>query len=161
MLTLGEAPSNTHLFLCFHNHQATSMIIELNPLESCLGTCCRELRHQKKNTWSSGPGVSCCRPTIESTENQTSLANTQAVSKCYTFSSSWSQRGQCSGWSRPRRASRSAVQHRFKEANHKKNLQRGGAQDFEISFQGSNSTAPTKKRRYADLVVNSPEGEAR
>ena len=46
---------------------------------------------------------------------------------CWIVSSSWSQRGQWSGWSSPRRANLSVVQHWFSDANQIKNLHLGGA----------------------------------
>ena len=50
-------------------------------------------------------------------------------------SGSWSQRGQRAGCCKPRQARQSVVQHRSRWANQWKNLTRGGAQLFQVSFQ--------------------------
>jgi hypothetical protein len=52
-------------------------------------------------------------------------------------SGAWLQRGQQAGCCRPRRASRSAVQHRSRLASQWKNRSRGSAQHFQVSFQVS------------------------
>lgn len=77
----------------------------------------------------------------------------------WIVSASWSQRRHFSGWSRPRRAKRSAVQQRFREASQMKDLHLGGAQVFQILCAGSNRTFPLKKRPYADLDEYSLEAE--
>jgi hypothetical protein len=78
--------------------------------------------------------------------NQTSLVKTQLTKICCTVSSAWSQSREQSGWSKPRRANRSAVQHRFKAASQRKNLHLGGAHVVQILLAGSNETALMKKR---------------
>ena len=117
---LGEVPSKTQPFLCFHIHQDTSTTKELKPLRDWLGTRCTAWSHQSAKILSFQPGASCCSPISSKTENHTLLANTQGVSKCWTFSSSWSHKGQRSGCSSPHRANRSAVQQRLRIANHTK-----------------------------------------
>jgi hypothetical protein len=146
LLMLGEAASKTHVFRCFHNHQATSMTKELNPFFLQLDVTHSADFHHSWNTTSFGPGAHPCNPTLDRILNQTSLAKTQPTRRCYAVSSCWSQRRQRSGWSSPLRASRSAVQHLLRVASHMKNLHLGGAQFFQMRLAGSKPTAPTKKR---------------
>ena len=64
---------------------------------------------------------------------------------CSISSSLWSHSGQQGWYGKPWRANLSAVQHL---SNHRKNLQRSGAQDIHtVSLQGSKDVEPTKKRR--------------
>lgn len=81
-------------------------------------------------TVSSGPYVRCCKPTKDKTGNHTLLVNTHEVSKCCIFSSSWLHNGYYPRWPTLRWANRSAVQQRFSEANHTKELQRGQSSSF-------------------------------
>ena len=61
------------------------------------------------------------------------------------FSSSWSQRGQCSGRGRPLFCKRSAVQQRFRIASHTKVLHFPGAHDFHTFSQNSTCAWRNKK----------------
>lgn len=63
-----------------------------------------------------------------------------AVSSC------WSQRRHFSGWFRPRRAKRSAVQHLLRGVSQMKSLHLEGAQLFHIRSVGSKVTDPAIKR---------------
>jgi hypothetical protein len=71
--------------------------------------------------------------------------NTQPTRIWWIVSSAWSHKGQASGWGNPLFARRSAVQHWLWKTNQIKNLQRGGAQLFQILLQGPNLMVPTKK----------------
>jgi hypothetical protein len=76
------------------------------------------------------------------TSNQTVLEKEQPVSRCLIVSSDWSQSGHLDACGNPRIASLSPVQHLSRQANHKKKLTLGGAQDFQFSFQMSEMIAP-------------------
>jgi hypothetical protein len=157
MLMFGEAPSDTQAFLCFRSHHATRITMELKPFFWILGTLLSaSLQHSWKTT-SAVPGDRNCSPTLLRTWNQISLAKTQDTKMCWTVSSCWSHRGQLSWWSRPRRASVSAVQHLFSEVNQTNNLHRGGAQLFHILSVSSNKVDPARNHLYADFAEYSPE----
>ena len=143
----GEALSNTHAFLCFQICQATKITIELKPFFLCLDTSLSASLHQSWNPVASDVVARCCKPNLLSVLNQTSLVKTQSTSKWCTDSSCWSHKGQLSGWSIPWRASRSAVQHRLRDASQMKYLQRGGAQVFQILVAGSKVVAPPWRRK--------------
>ena len=114
LVTLGGTLSKTQALQCFHSHQATRATKELKPPLLSLGTLSTASLHQSCKTIALLSGSSGCKSICESTENQTCLEKTQATRRCCTVSSSWSQSGQYSGWSKPRRARRSAVQQQFK-----------------------------------------------
>jgi hypothetical protein len=64
MLMLGDAPSNTHSFLCFHSHQATRITKELNLLFWFFGTWHSASLHQSWKVVVANPGVRWCSPTL-------------------------------------------------------------------------------------------------
>lgn len=49
------------------------------------------------------------------------------------LSSAWSQNGQASWWSSPRRANQSDVQHLLRRASHAKNLHLSAPLDFHVN----------------------------
>ena len=112
------------------------MIREFTPFLCSFDTLLIVLCHQSAKL------RSCCRRTVStrfrgaSTLNHTCLATTQDVRRCWTVSSSWSQRGHLSGWGSPLLASLSDVQHLFLIANQRKFLHLAGAQDFHSLRQG-------------------------
>jgi hypothetical protein len=71
-------------------------------------------------------------------------------------SSTWSQKGQLSGWGIPCRANRSAVQQRLRATNHMKKRHFGGAHVFQILSHGLNSVAPTNMASYAVFAEYCP-----
>ena len=140
----GEAPLNMQAFLCFQITQVPNMIREFTPFLCSFDTLLIVLSHQSAKL------RSCCRRTVStrfmgaSTLNHTCLATTQDVRRCWTVSSSWSQRGHLSGWGSPLLASLSDVQHLFLIANQRKFLHLARAQDFHSLRQGSKVTDPLK-----------------
>jgi hypothetical protein len=69
-LVLGEAPSKTQVFRCFHSHQATRITNVLKPFLFSLGTWPSALLHQSWKIMSSGPGARYCSPTLHHTCHQ-------------------------------------------------------------------------------------------
>lgn len=130
LCTHGGEPSSTTVFLCFQMDRATKITKELKPFQCWSYIRRTAALHQPWKICSVVLGVSCCRLMIERIRNQTSLAKTQETNKCWIVSSSCSHKGQQSRWSMSLRARQSAIQHRFKSANHKKS--------------GSNSTEPKR-----------------
>lgn len=87
VLMHGEAPLKTHAFRCFHILQAPRMITVFSPFFFSFGILFTAHRHQLAKEVSSTVGTLCCRFSLERMRDQNSLANTQEVSKCCTFSS--------------------------------------------------------------------------
>jgi len=108
---LGEAPLNTISFLVFQRIQAPSTTNESNPRRASLlkfiPACC----YHSKNPaiWGARSGS----PKRFNNWCQNCREKTQVQRRCWIVSSSWSQKGHCSGWGRPRLASLSAIQQRL------------------------------------------------
>jgi len=98
-------------------------------------------------------GTSTTRLRCEKTKVQICLVKTQDNSRWGAVSCAWSQNRHAGGCCRPLLASRSAVHNRCLIASQTKNLQRKGAQLFQILFHGINFIEPTKRASYADLLV--------
>jgi len=113
VVMVGVAPLNTQSFRTFQMVQAPRIMREFRPFLVSPLTIKADLSHQSSNEGSSGCGASVARPKNCSNSNKKCLAKTQPTSRCWMFSSSWSHSGQRSGWGRPLRASRSAVQQRL------------------------------------------------
>jgi len=154
---LGLAPSKTHAFRCFQMIQAPNTTNVLKPFRLSFWIFLALFPHQYEKENLCLKGTQSCQPKLDRTRNQKSLVNTQVVSICWISSASWWQNKQCSGWGRFLLAKRSAVQHLFLTANHRKILHFAGAHVFQILWQGSNVVAPLKKAKYADLAVYCPE----
>ena len=154
---LGLAPSKVHAFRCFQMIQAPSTTNVLKPFRLSFWIFLALFLHQSEKENSCLEGTQSCQPKLDRMRNQKSLVNTQVVSICWISSASWSQNKQRSGWGRFLLAKRSAVQHLFLTANHRKILHFAGAHVFQILRQGSNVVAPLKKAKYADLAVYCPE----
>jgi hypothetical protein len=109
----GATPSNTHLFRCFHRVQAPKIMSELRPLLAPPPPPTKSfvLLHHDRKSASSGCGEIACKLICRRKVNQNCLAKTQETNRWSIVSFSWSHRGHLSGWLRPRRARRSAVQH--------------------------------------------------
>jgi len=139
--TLGESPSNTQAFRCFHKVQAPKMMREFTPFLCCLPTLLVIFLHQVAKLCSILLGTSCCKLSGESTLCQNCLANTHVVRICCIVSS-WSQSIHLSGWGSPLFVSWSAVQHLFFMASQRNILYFVGAQDFQRRRRGSNWIDP-------------------
>jgi len=129
-------PTNTHRFLCFHRVNARRIIRELRPFCATFGALRVASCHHLWKESSCGPGVIACRPNMPRAANQTWREKTQVERRSSMSSSSlWSHSGQQGWYGKPWRANLSTVQHL---SNHRKNLQRSGAQDIHtVSLQGS------------------------
>jgi hypothetical protein len=118
LCTSRETPSKTHALRCFRKHH-TSEIRELNPKRACLGTFNSAAHHHSWKISFTSSGVHLYSPTRDNTRNQTSLENTHEIRMWWMVSFSCSHSMQCIGWSSPRRASRSAIQQRLRDASDK------------------------------------------
>jgi hypothetical protein len=142
---LGAAPSNTHRLRWFHSIHAPKIIKEFSPFLVRTDVVMCNFSHHPSKIRSLGSGAREWRPTCLRTRYQNCLAKTQATSRWSMVSSSWSHSGHFSGWSRPRRAKRSAVQHLLWATSHMNILHFRDAQDFQILSQGRNSVAPKSR----------------
>jgi hypothetical protein len=122
-----------------------TIIKELRPLRASFGTALITFLHHPEKRPTERSGANCTIPRSWKIETQTWRANTQPTKRWLIVSSAWSQRGQTSGCGRPCFAKLSAVQHRLWTTNQMKNLQRRGAQLFQILLQGLNLIVPMKK----------------
>jgi hypothetical protein len=141
---LGLHPSKIHLFLCFHMVQASRITKELKHF--LIWSVDQELlvlHHDSKE--SSWVGHSLCIPPILRKPNHNFLTNTHLTNKWFMDSSSWSHKGQSSGWSSPLFLSPSAIQHLSCSTSQIKNLHLLGAQNFHTRSAGSNWTEPWKR----------------
>jgi hypothetical protein len=129
--TEGRALSKTATFICFHVPHAVSMIHDEVPL-----------RIWQAPSTVGGPEVDRIH---DRTLYQIVLEKEQPVRMCAIVSSDWSHNGHRTACGRPRRASRSLVQHLSRQANHMKNFTLGGAQDFQFSSHVPEVTAPWKR----------------
>jgi len=138
-------PTNTHRFLCFHRVHARRIIRELRPFCATFGA----LRSPRATVFEKNHRVDLVPLLAGRTclGQRTKLGGRRHKLKrgCSISSSLWSHSGQQGWYGKPWRANLSAVQHL---SNHRKNLQRSGAQDIHtVSLQGSKDVEPTKKRR--------------
>ena len=114
---------------------------EARPLRIGLGVCCRAESHQVLVDGSPSGGLQGTLSQLRISYH-TCRENGQARRRCRRVSGAWSQSGQHAGCCKPRRARRSAVQHRSKWASQWKKRTRGGAQHFQVSFQASHAVDP-------------------
>jgi len=96
----GDVPSKTQAFLCFHRIQAPRIQRELKPFLCCLCIFFQDLLNHSAKEAMLLLGARCAKFRGCRTANQNYRANTQDVGMCWIFSSSWSLRGQRSGWGR-------------------------------------------------------------
>lgn len=108
---LGLAFSNAQEFLCFQTSQDAKIISELSPFIISLGTERQAFLHQLEKRPSEGEGTRAVSCRGWRTKVQICLVKTQPTNRCWMVSSSWSQKGQTSGWGNSRLARRSAVHH--------------------------------------------------
>jgi hypothetical protein len=140
---LGATPSNTHRLRWFHNIHAPKIIKEFSPLLVRANVVMCTFSHHSSKHKSLGLGAREWRPTCLRMRCQNCLVKTQFTSRWSTVSSSWSHSGHFFGWSRPRWAKWSTVQHLL--WSHMNILHFGGAQDYQILSHGMNSVTPEEK----------------
>jgi hypothetical protein len=145
--THGDAPWNTHWFLCFQMTQAPRITRELNPHLGWPCTRWLERCHHASKESSTVWGTNSWRPTTPNSPAQTCLAKTQETSKWLMVSSCWSHwgGGQRSKWSMPRLASLSEVEHMLCSTSPMKTLHLPGAQVFHTLSVGSKEMTPWKR----------------
>jgi len=142
-------PTNTRRFLCFHRVHARRIIRELRPFCATFGALRVASCHHLGKESSCGPGAIACRPNLPRAANQTWREKTQVERRCSMPSSSlWSHSGQQGWYGKPWRANLSTVQHL---SNHRKNLQRSGAQDIHtVAKKKEKTVCGVQKRCGAD-----------
>jgi hypothetical protein len=138
--------SKVQAFLCFQIIHAVRSVAEARPLRMGFGVASLAVSHHSLSVGSPSGGRHISR-SQDSVSCHTCLEKGHVMSRWCIVSGSWSHRvhrGLC--W-RPRRCKRSAVQHLFLLASHRKNLTRGGAQLFQINFQALQVVDPWKEAR--------------
>ena len=97
---LGLFFSKTQTLRCFHTSHATRIIKEFRPLRASFGAVATVFLHHPEKRTVVGCGANCNNPNCCRHMVQTLRAKTQPISKWFIVSSSWSQKGQASGWGR-------------------------------------------------------------
>jgi hypothetical protein len=134
--TEGWLPWNMQSFRCFQIIEGVSSAAKASPLRSSLGVCCLACNHQSMSVLTIR--CSCCHPEPSKhfmPDNLSERAFEHQVAHCF----------RCLVAERA-----STVQHMSKFASQWKNLTRGGAHVFQISFQEWQVTDPWKVARYAE-----------
>lgn len=133
-------PSKTHLFLYFNSTWPLAQPKESTPFRLQLSMCCKAWYHQITKLTLSAPGVCCSRLTrIHFLRIHIWLANAAHFPLDHKEGTSL-----FSGWSRPRRAKRSAAQHQLR-GQPNENFVANGSPSFPNQFPWLNSMATTNK----------------
>ena len=135
----GEAPLKTTAFLCFQSSQRPRVRSTLNSFGLCTPDV---LATHHSLRVSCVVGVHYGFPRAEHRVLQTVLANTHVRRMWSMVSSSWLQNGHASWCGRPRRASRSEVQHLFLMASQVKKRHLRGALDFQHKSAAGTTSLP-------------------
>ena len=115
--------------------------MEQSPFRRAEGDEVQASIHQSANVVS-GLGIVAVDRHQERTSCQIWREKGQEVNKWCMSSVVWSHSTQLSLWGSPRRARRSAVQHRSCKASQMNTLMRKGAQVFQVSFQDASVVDP-------------------
>ena len=133
----GRAPSKTQLLRCFRIIQGVNKAMEARPLRMDCGVPCLAVCHQsrREGSWLGGVHGKLSQAMMSC---QTFLEKGHWRSRWSIVLGSWQHRRQGSWWCcSPRRAKRSAVQHRSWSASQWKKRARDGAQLFHMILQDS------------------------